>query len=230
MQEILDERRSDEGPIASHLAQCGVCRALFASLRGADAAVRAVVTAPVDEPRAERAARAALAGLGVAPHRRPAARPLLGLAAVASAVVLFAGGAWFGRCAWPREVVVVRTELQPQVVERVVERIVPAEAPPPRTIVRERVVVRTVRVPVAATPEAVVRSDPRAPVLAEGAPAALAIPPIEAPVFTHTLMPAPLAAPRDQAPPETGDEPGPHSSGLPKPIAVAVAPSPGGAR
>lgn len=198
MHEILDERRADAGEVEEHLAACGGCRAAFARLADADAATRQIVSGLGDEARSSRAVAAALEAIE-ASRATPVRSRRFALAVVAPAVGLavFAVGIWCGRSAWPREVTVTRVETRPEIVERVVEKVVRVEVPVPTPVTRERVVVRTVRVPDRAAAERHVAAGP------------LTVPPIPPPVITHEITPARIVS-RPSAPeppgPETGSQ------------------------
>jgi len=251
MHETLDERGAPPNDLVAHLGACTRCADHLGRLRAARDAVRAAVSAPVPGARlheaVERArARAASEGprgtaLTPAPfdgaqdrlsQREREFRPAVWVgAALGFALVTFALGAWAGSAAWPREVTIVRTEVRPEYMYRVVEKRV--EVPVPVVEVRERVVVRTVRVPVPARARDEGGHSRDSLVLANK-PEVLAalpitgqlfrLPHLAEPVISQEVLPAAIATPTpppDSLPPASGqaDLPYPDSR---RDVAVAL--------
>jgi len=215
MHETLDGREPVPADLTEHLRACTECANHYSRLRAAQGAVCSAVWAPVPGERLHEAVERARAGaeaLGSAaptPRLHPAR---LGVA-LTCGLAVFALGAWCGRTAWPREVATVRTEVRPEIVERVVEKRV--EVPVPVVEVRERVVVRMVRVaaPVRAARGSRGPEVPPARTFGAAGPRsapAFHIPPLATPVVSQEVLPATIAGPT-RPPGEPGD------AGLPDP-------------
>ncbi|MBL7224298.1 MAG: hypothetical protein ISS72_10630 [Candidatus Brocadiae bacterium] len=133
MDDLLDGALMDSEALDEHAAACGECRGELGRLRALDAAVAASVAYAPEEHGLERMTAEVLDEIEV---RRPVALWAKVTALAAAAVVIFCGGLWSGRAAWPTERVVERVVEVPKVVEKLV----------PVTVVEEREVVREVPV------------------------------------------------------------------------------------
>jgi len=133
MDDLLDGALMDSEALDEHAAACEGCREELGRLRALDAAVAASV---VHTPEEHELARMTAGVLDEIEVRPPVALWPKVAALAAAAVVIFCGGLWAGRAAWPTERVVERVVEVPTVVEKLV----------PVTVVEEREVVREVPV------------------------------------------------------------------------------------
>ena len=245
MHKTLDERGAPPNDLVAHLGACTRCADHFGRLRAARDAVLVAVSAPVPGERLREAVeRARVRATSNPPataltptlsRREKGFRPAMWVgASLGFALVTFALGAWVGSTAWPREVVTVRTEVRPEYVDRLVEKRV--EVPVPVVEVRERVVVRTVRVPVGARATEAGRhpytslAQANRPEVLAGLPITgqlFRLPHLAKPVISQELLPAAIATP---TPPPNSPSPASGQADLPYPdsrLDVAVALSTG---
>jgi hypothetical protein len=138
---------ADAEGLDEHLAGCAGCRAERDRLVRLDAVLAAT---PCGEPEGtdlERVTAAALADIARTPVAAPRALWPRVAGVAAAACLVFACGLMAGRGLFPREVVRTRVVDLPRIVERTVEVPVHVPVEVPVQVVRDRVVVREVRVP-----------------------------------------------------------------------------------
>lgn len=139
MQDVLDGTQADHAELDAHCAECPQCRAEWRQLQAIASAVRADVRCDVPVECRDRVIAGALRRIEFQQgHVVRDVRWVRGVATAALLIAVFATGLYAGRTVWPREVIVTKTVMVPEVREKIVEVKVP--------VVQEKVVIK--RVPV----------------------------------------------------------------------------------